>query len=290
MTHIPENIRGKFLKVIRGQLPLVGFEKWIYQTKQLELLLPAHIYLALISLDYSTPQAWDSILTIFREYFPARQLKHVSFAEWTESIFNLPVFEYPGDLEHFAVQMEDRELYLRHLANLLKNPGKALGGYSADQMGQGLTFLFDGMYQENHVLLDLALDWNPQQKAIESVEILFQDIFATYSEPSHPDYADSEKLDYIRFMWWDLFPTWGTPMNEFMRTHHDDAILKLMERILNFKSMACIESALHGLNHWAFNYRERVCGIIDRFLRRRRLPAAIIEQAEAAKKVQYSNP
>ncbi|MBP0116549.1 hypothetical protein JWS04_36965, partial [Bradyrhizobium vignae] len=46
-------------------------------------------------------------------------------------------------------------------------------------------------------------------------------------------------------------------------TLHDCA-LQTMDRIL-FKSIACQESALHGLGHWHRDYREKVSHIIDRF-------------------------
>ncbi|SPP97647.1 protein of unknown function [Bradyrhizobium vignae] len=47
-------------------------------------------------------------------------------------------------------------------------------------------------------------------------------------------------------------------------TLHDCA-LQTMDRILQLKSIACQESALHGLGHWHRDYREKVSHIIDRF-------------------------
>ncbi|MCP3956043.1 MAG: hypothetical protein GY697_28090 [Desulfobacterales bacterium] len=73
--------------------------------------------------------------------------------------------------------------------------------------------------------------------------------------------------------------------NEYMRNHHDMEMLLVMERILYSSSLACIESALHGLNHWVGNYREWIHQIIDKFLSNRgELPPEIHEQAEWAKK------
>jgi len=39
-----------------------------------------------------------------------------------------------------------------------------------------------------------------------------------------------------------------------------------MARILGFKSLACQESALHGLGHWQRDHDRQVCAIIDCFL------------------------
>ncbi|UWU91352.1 hypothetical protein [Bradyrhizobium sp. CB1015] len=44
-----------------------------------------------------------------------------------------------------------------------------------------------------------------------------------------------------------------------------DCALQTMDRILQLKSIACRESALHGLGHWHRDYSEKVSQIIDRF-------------------------
>jgi hypothetical protein len=43
-----------------------------------------------------------------------------------------------------------------------------------------------------------------------------------------------------------------------------------MATVLDLESLACTESALHGLGHWHRAYPERVEGLIDGFLARRR--------------------
>lgn len=208
----------------------------------------------------------------------------VEFTYWIESVFGTPELDHSGDLEDFIIDLNDRKTELVFLTKLLQSPAAILQNYTAHQIGQGLNYLFDGLYQDKHVFLDSSLDWNLQKKGIESIEILFQEIFAKLSEPSHPKYANSKMLDYTCLMWWDGYPTWGAPSDEFMSTHHDDKALNVMERILYCNSISCVESALHGLNHWVFNYRERVHQIIDKFLNKRgKLPSDIINQAEWAK-------
>jgi len=65
-------------------------------------------------------------------------------------------------------------------------------------------------------------------------------------------------------MWWDVFPSLALASDPSLPIL-DDAALKSMERILHLDSLACQESALHGLGHWQPEYEERVAAIIDNF-------------------------
>jgi hypothetical protein len=46
---------------------------------------------------------------------------------------------------------------------------------------------------------------------------------------------------------------------------HDPDILQVMGSTLQLDSIACRESALHGLGHWQHQYPQRVGEIIDKF-------------------------
>ena len=45
-----------------------------------------------------------------------------------------------------------------------------------------------------------------------------------------------------------------------------EVALRTMARILGLQSLACQESALHGLGHWQPGHDRQVCAIIDGFL------------------------
>ena len=45
-----------------------------------------------------------------------------------------------------------------------------------------------------------------------------------------------------------------------------ETALRTMARILSFNSLACQESALHGLGHWQRDHDREVSAIIDCFL------------------------
>jgi hypothetical protein len=68
-------------------------------------------------------------------------------------------------------------------------------------------------------------------------------------------------------MWWDILPLAAQP-NDPDQTGLDREILGVMESTLRLDSVACQESALHGLGHWQHYYPQRVTEIINSFLRR----------------------
>ena len=55
------------------------------------------------------------------------------------------------------------------------------------------------------------------------------------------------------------------------RRELDQEILGVLESTLQLDSIACRESALHGLGHWQHYYPQRVGEIIDAFLMKHRV-------------------
>ncbi|MBB6461848.1 hypothetical protein [Flammeovirga kamogawensis] len=54
MKEISEHIELKFYEVLKHKISIQDFEKWVYETKELELELLEDIYTDLISLNYKT--------------------------------------------------------------------------------------------------------------------------------------------------------------------------------------------------------------------------------------------
>jgi hypothetical protein len=65
-------------------------------------------------------------------------------------------------------------------------------------------------------------------------------------------------------MWWDIIPIAGRPEDPAGEAF-DRTILQVMDSTLQLDSIACRESALHGLGHWQHAYPQQVGTIIDRF-------------------------
>jgi hypothetical protein len=66
-------------------------------------------------------------------------------------------------------------------------------------------------------------------------------------------------------MWWDEFPIYGRPEDP-ARSEIDKECLAVLEFALSLESIACRESALHGLGHWANYYPEIVRRVIGSFV------------------------
>jgi hypothetical protein len=98
---------------------------------------------------------------------------------------------------------------------------------------------------------------------------LFEECFAKRCTPhlSHLDEPGVSPLNGACYMWWDILPIGAQPDNaDQMGLDHE--ILNAMESTLRLDSVACQESALHGLGHWQRSYPQRVTEIIDLFLQR----------------------
>lgn len=207
----------------------------------------------------------------------------VSFERWLDAYFSesIPLSTY----EPAEISLPREELLL-HFRTLLSAPGKHLLGYTSDHLRHGLDALFNGSYlfhDEFHVLLDPALSHTIQLEALSGIFRLFSEVFAPLCEPGDSRYAHG-KLDPICYMFWDIFPTWG---GESSHVAHNREILGVMEQCLRLESAACIESAIHGLNHWVHNHQEDCHRILDDFLARSRkvpLSATVIQNVAWAKK------
>jgi len=201
-----------------------------------------------------------------------------SFDIWLNSVFGQEVKEWSSDLADQAITPKSPLLQIEYLTQLFTNSPELFKPYSADQIGQGLNYLI-GDDKMIYSLFDDEVSWQQRQQCIQAFFTLFQDLFAKKCDPKHKQYAANQKLDHICYMWWDIFPTWGTGNADFDRT-----CLSVMQKILDLQSWVCCESGLHGLNHWYYNNREAVSGIIDRFLQtRQKIPQSVRQQAIWAK-------
>jgi hypothetical protein len=66
-------------------------------------------------------------------------------------------------------------------------------------------------------------------------------------------------------MWWDAMPIYGGPISADRKALHL-AALETMTAILKFDSLACQESALHGLGHWYKIFPQPIERLVDEFL------------------------
>ena len=220
-----------------------------------------------------------------------RELKNLDFEAWVRYCFDHPVTQ----TEWYF--MPDRDwwnedtnpaLTLSYLTRLFEASEILLTPYSDEQVNQGLWFIGSNSCS-NHMFV-LSKDQLPaadRVRCVEAMNTLYRDIFAKRcaAHLSHLDTVEAggSPVNLVCYMWWDNLPLFGQPNNS-NQTEIDQAALDVMEKALTLNSIACQESALHGLGHWHYVYPQRVEAIIDQFLNtHKKLPTELSAYARAAR-------
>ncbi len=199
-----------------------------------------------------------------------KQLQNLTFDLWLTYVFDHPV----NDVKQAWYWDMDRDWWeedaadtIRFLTQAFENAAVVLQPYSDAQLNQGLWFLVDNSCSDHmFALLDDSVSWPARQRCIYSIYQLFEQCFAKRCTPhlSHFDESGAGPLNAVCYMWWDIIPIYGKP-HDPTRKEMDHDILQVLESTLQLDSLACRESALHGLGHWQHYYPERVGEIIDKF-------------------------
>ena len=201
-----------------------------------------------------------------------KQLENLTFEGWLSYVFDHPVEaqkrEWYWDLDRDEWDEEaDPAQTVQFLTQAFEGAAVVFKPYSDAQLNQGLWFLASNACS-NHMfaLMNESVPWPARQRCIHSFHQLYAGCFARRCTPhlSHVDEPGAGPLNSVCYMWWDIIPFAGRPEDPF-RTEFDEAILQVMESTLQLDSIACRESALHGLGHWQHAYPKRVGEIIDRF-------------------------
>jgi hypothetical protein len=163
------------------------------------------------------------------------------------------------------------------LETLLLNAKIDLIPYSDEQIGLGLTYVFDNSC--SNIINDFKIAdivFERKLKAINSIFGLFRDVLNPRCPSLLAAYSNAtlSKISYICYMFWDICPlssTYGFNFNEARKSKLFDenylkAIANVMKQCLGLSNPACIESGLHGLGHMVFNQPQIAVPIIDNFL------------------------
>lgn len=199
-----------------------------------------------------------------------KQLKDLTFEQWLAYVFDHPVDEMKNawywdlDADEWNEVPED---VIRFLTQAFENAEDVFKSFSDAQLNQGLWFIASNACS-NHMLalMDENVPWSERQQCIYSFHRLYEQCFAKRCTPhlSHIDEPGAGPLNGVCYMWWDIIPIYGKP-DDPMRKEFDQTILSIMDSTLQLDSIACRESALHGLGHWQRHYSEQVGDIINRF-------------------------
>jgi hypothetical protein len=210
-----------------------------------------------------------------------------TFADWLRRVFDHPVthpewyWNSDADLSEPAPQD-----CVAHLTRQFEQPELVLAPYSDAQIDQGLWYLVSSDCSKHMFsLIEPWVPWSARQRGIRSMAALFERLFARRCSEhlSHLDEPRGNPLNRVCYTWWDIFPACGRPGNPTY-AEVDAELLAVMKRTLALDSLACRESALHGLGHWEMYYPDIVRPIIDEFLSNgRELRPELREYAERAR-------
>ena len=198
------------------------------------------------------------------------RLTDLSYEDWLEHAFGHEVrigrnpWFFDDDVDWWT---PPSRIWVAYLTRLFENPETVMNSFADSQIAQGLTYLVDiGAVGDDGHLADPGVPLDERLRFIRSNITLFERLFATRCTPylSHRDEAGVGVLNGRCYMWWDTFPSIGLdgdPHLDAMRA----AALAAMADILKLDSVACQESALHGLGHWQMLEPDGVAPIIDAF-------------------------
>lgn len=126
--------------------------------------------------------------------------------------------------------------------------------FSEKQLSMGFNYLINSSCSSTcYSFLDQSVPLEDRLLAIHGMLNVFRDVFACRCKPTvmHATQATSGRtnLNYICYMWWDIFPRHGVPYSSHLAPI-DDAIISVLRQTLEIDHLACKEAGLHGLGHW----------------------------------------
>lgn len=226
---------------------------------------------------------------------PAWRLPNkITFDEWVNHVFDHPVLDPPWywserNQEHYQYwnSQANPTRTLSYLTQLFGNSSFLIERFTRAQIDQGLTYLVNPDFSAHMVVLrDVKLPWELRRACLLAMLPLYTDLFAPVYGDDHENnheliafwqrFRAGESLEpipgkqepmYAVHMWWDDMPIRGGPVHPDQE-RFDDTALYILSEVLKMKEESCVESALHGLGHWAFHVPDRTTPIIEEFLRR----------------------
>lgn len=198
-----------------------------------------------------------------------REIVNATHEEWINFVFDHPHTEKPLlSREDFADWALPSSETVDYLFKTFEEADALLKRFSEDQVGDGFWYISS---KTACTLWDDSVPLVTRQKAARSMRKLYSDCFAARCAPLllHLNDSGDHPLNGTCYMWWDLMRDF-TPIDEWpknsTRKQINNEFLAVMEFALGLESVACQESALHGLGHWAEYCPDRVQEIIDRFI------------------------
>ena len=215
----------------------------------------------------------------------------LSFEDWVKHVFDHPILSpewyfQTQDSAHYQSWNSDArpDLALEHMTRLFTSPAFLVDAYTPAQIDQGLGYLVSNSCS-NHmfVLRNDGIPWARRRACFDAMVPLYAELMArVYGDLlGHTLTVNDENINYACYMWWDIIPLYGK-MDPPKTDPLDEAVFHIFESVLQLKSEACLESVLHGIGHWHWQYPERTAMLVAEFLKRTDISDTLREYAEAA--------
>ena len=210
-----------------------------------------------------------------------------SFEAWVAHVFDhevtKPEWYFSDDADYWDGPNATTVAYI---TRLFEDPIPHLEGYADAQLNQGFWYLINNSCSDfMFALLDESVAWNARSRCLGSFHDLFAKLLAERCTAtlSHLDEKPANPMNSICYMGWDIVPL-HEGMDVRNQRDFNDNVMAVMSRTLSLPSVACQESALHGLGHWQMYYSDEVRHIVDSFLARNpSMNAALRKYADAAR-------
>lgn len=204
-----------------------------------------------------------------------------TFDEWLAHWFAPEVGVYRWDDDLAACKIA------AYMTQLFERPSVLVERYSPEIINKGLWSICGvetGYFQE---IRCPEVPIASQQRCVRSIFLLYRDLFAHVCTSHYGHLNDGPEppspVNSACYMLWD--------MDELQYVHRlpggehlIDPVFEVLSCILELDSIACRESALHGLAHQVSDHRTRVQEIIDGFLRvHPNLPEPLANYAQRAR-------
>ncbi len=230
-------------------------------------------------------------------------LSDLNFEEWVVHIFDHPVTDpawyWDMDAEWWHHSHEEAVDYM---TKLFEYAGNILVSYTDEQANQGLWYLSSTTISDYfNALHDVTIPIQKRLRCLESIYSLFKQLYTVRcslhlshlvrsDEPNPTGYSI---INLSCYMWWDNVSTiyTGAIIEDYLELY-SRTMLDVLKRILELESIACQESALHGLSHYqsfSRHFREdvtkhEVIDIISNWLKtHKKIPASLKTYALAAR-------
>jgi hypothetical protein len=175
-------------------------------------------------------------------------------------------FNRDSDINSWAWDLEVQgptappETVVVAVRRLCLNSGEDLKSFNNLQVAGGVKYIFENTFSNySFDLLNSELPSELRSDVFQSLDSLFENCFAPRCTPllSHGlNQMLENPLNNVCYMFWDSSPVSAGGLDA----------LRVMEKSLYLKNVACVESGLHGLGHAFYKNAKFVETAIDKFL------------------------